>query len=69
MYLLKSSTTCQINIQFNWARELVSSTVVCLVSLQPRFHAALFKKKYTLTKVGLVVFVLFTTPKTSRNKK
>ena len=44
MYLLKSSTTCQINIQFNWARELVSSTVVCLVSLQPRFHAALFKK-------------------------
>ena len=44
MYLLKSSTTCQINIQFNWARELVSSTVVCLVSLQPRFHAALLKK-------------------------
>ena len=44
MYLLKSST-CQINIQFNWVREFVSSTVVCLVSLQPRFHAALFKKK------------------------
>ena len=57
MYLWKSFSF-QINNQFHWTRKLALSTVVFLVSFQPRFHAALFKYTFRSTKVDFAVFTL-----------